>query len=87
MSYNIIREELANAELLPYSFFPLVHSGLRVKAMNPNRHSVLPSILFPYRNPGWGLPDIDILRQLAFGNGMRMERMVSLFNQSAGVYV
>ncbi|XP_036795684.1 methyltransferase-like 26 B [Oncorhynchus mykiss] len=27
-------------------------------------------------NPGWGLPDIDILRQLAFGNGMRMERMI-----------
>uniref|UniRef100_A0AAZ3PEL3 Uncharacterized protein n=1 Tax=Oncorhynchus tshawytscha TaxID=74940 RepID=A0AAZ3PEL3_ONCTS len=38
-------------------------------------------------NPGWGLPDIDVLRQLAFGNGMRMERMLSLFNQSAGVYV
>ncbi|CAB1350244.1 unnamed protein product [Coregonus sp. 'balchen'] len=24
-------------------------------------------------NPEWGLPDIDVLRQLAFGNGMRME--------------
>ncbi|XP_039518597.1 methyltransferase-like 26 B [Pimephales promelas] len=27
-------------------------------------------------NPEWGLPDIDVLRQLAFSNGMRMERMV-----------
>uniref|UniRef100_A0A671MRG3 UPF0585 protein C16orf13 homolog B-like n=1 Tax=Sinocyclocheilus anshuiensis TaxID=1608454 RepID=A0A671MRG3_9TELE len=26
-------------------------------------------------NPDWGLPDIDVLRQLAFSNGMRMERM------------
>uniref|UniRef100_A0A4W5JYX5 Zgc:103625 n=1 Tax=Hucho hucho TaxID=62062 RepID=A0A4W5JYX5_9TELE len=29
-------------------------------------------------NPGWGLPDIDVLRQLAFGNGMRMERMIEM---------
>ncbi|XP_067332490.1 methyltransferase-like 26 B isoform X1 [Channa argus] len=28
-------------------------------------------------NPEWGLPDIDVLRQLAYGNGMRMERIVS----------
>uniref|UniRef100_A0A673NIJ8 Zgc:103625 n=1 Tax=Sinocyclocheilus rhinocerous TaxID=307959 RepID=A0A673NIJ8_9TELE len=27
-------------------------------------------------NPDWGLPDIDVLRQLAFSNEMRMERMV-----------
>ncbi|XP_037394849.1 methyltransferase-like 26 B isoform X1 [Pygocentrus nattereri] len=27
-------------------------------------------------NPEWGLPDIDVLRQLAFGNGLRLERMV-----------
>ncbi|KAG7239985.1 hypothetical protein INR49_028095 [Caranx melampygus] len=26
-------------------------------------------------NPEWGLPDIDVLRQLAYGNGMRMERI------------
>lgn len=32
--------------------------------------------LLSVRNPDWGLPDIDVLRQLAFGNGMRMERMV-----------
>uniref|UniRef100_A0A667XAR0 Zgc:103625 n=1 Tax=Myripristis murdjan TaxID=586833 RepID=A0A667XAR0_9TELE len=30
-----------------------------------------------HRNPEWGLPDIDVLRQLAYGNGLRMERMVS----------
>lgn len=30
-----------------------------------------------HRNPEWGLPDIDVLRQLAYGNGMRLERMVS----------
>ncbi|XP_041737360.1 methyltransferase-like 26 B isoform X1 [Coregonus clupeaformis] len=29
-------------------------------------------------NPEWGLPDIDVLRQLAFGNGMRMERMIEM---------
>lgn len=29
------------------------------------------------RNPEWGLPDMDVLRQLAFGNGMRLERIVS----------
>uniref|UniRef100_A0A3P8W4H3 Zgc:103625 n=1 Tax=Cynoglossus semilaevis TaxID=244447 RepID=A0A3P8W4H3_CYNSE len=27
-------------------------------------------------NPEWGLPDIDVLRQLAYENGMRLERMV-----------
>ncbi|XP_041943316.1 methyltransferase-like 26 B [Alosa sapidissima] len=30
------------------------------------------------RNPEWGLPDIDVLRQIAFTNGMRMERMVDM---------
>lgn len=30
-----------------------------------------------HRNPEWGLPDIDVLRQLAFGNGIRLERIVS----------
>lgn len=28
-------------------------------------------------NPEWGLPDIDVLRQMAYGNGLRMERIVS----------
>ncbi|KAI3359187.1 hypothetical protein L3Q82_002712 [Scortum barcoo] len=28
-------------------------------------------------NPEWGLPDIDVLRQLAYESGMRMERIVS----------
>ncbi|XP_035510821.1 methyltransferase-like 26 B [Morone saxatilis] len=30
------------------------------------------------QNPEWGLPDIDVLRQLAYGNGMRMERMIEM---------
>ncbi|KAF7659955.1 hypothetical protein LDENG_00290670 [Lucifuga dentata] len=30
-------------------------------------------------NPEWGLPDIDVLRQLAYGNGIRLERMTSIF--------
>lgn len=30
-----------------------------------------------HRNPDWGLPDMDVLRQLAFGNGLRLERIVS----------
>ncbi|KAM3863635.1 methyltransferase-like 26 B [Diretmus argenteus] len=29
-------------------------------------------------NPEWGLPDIDVLRQLAYGNRMRMERMIEM---------
>lgn len=29
------------------------------------------------RNPEWGLPDMDVLRQLAYTNGMRLERIVS----------
>ncbi|XP_022608329.1 methyltransferase-like 26 B [Seriola dumerili] len=29
-------------------------------------------------NPEWGLPDMDVLRQLAYGNGMRMERIVEM---------
>ncbi|XP_034394466.1 methyltransferase-like 26 B [Cyclopterus lumpus] len=29
-------------------------------------------------NPEWGLPDIDVLRQLAYGNGMRLERMIEM---------
>ncbi|XP_026801887.2 methyltransferase-like 26 B [Pangasianodon hypophthalmus] len=29
-------------------------------------------------NPEWGLPDIDVLRQLAFGNGLRLERMIEM---------
>ncbi|XP_014855902.1 PREDICTED: UPF0585 protein C16orf13 homolog B-like isoform X1 [Poecilia mexicana] len=27
-------------------------------------------------NPEWGLPDLDVLRQQAYGNGLRLERMV-----------
>ncbi|KAM4598541.1 methyltransferase-like 26 B [Polymixia lowei] len=29
-------------------------------------------------NPEWGLPDIDVLRQLAYGNGLRMERIIEM---------
>ncbi|XP_076000239.1 methyltransferase-like 26 B [Genypterus blacodes] len=29
-------------------------------------------------NPEWGLPDMDVLRQLAYGNGLRLERMVEM---------
>lgn len=29
-------------------------------------------------NPDWGLPDIDVLRQLAFGNGVRLERIIEM---------
>lgn len=38
----------------------------------------------PRRNPDWGLPDIDVLRQLAYGNGMRMERIVSHMSRLEG---
>ncbi|XP_013880669.1 UPF0585 protein C16orf13 homolog B [Austrofundulus limnaeus] len=29
-------------------------------------------------NPEWGLPDIDVLRQQAYGNGLRLERMIEM---------
>ncbi|CAL1588196.1 unnamed protein product [Knipowitschia caucasica] len=29
-------------------------------------------------NPEWGLPDIDVLRQIAYGNGLRLERIVEM---------
>ncbi|XP_041862257.1 methyltransferase-like 26 B [Melanotaenia boesemani] len=29
-------------------------------------------------NPDWGLPDIDVLRQQAYGNGLRLERMIEM---------
>ncbi|XP_062263357.1 methyltransferase-like 26 B [Platichthys flesus] len=29
-------------------------------------------------NPEWGLPDMDVLRQLAYGNGIRMERIIEM---------
>uniref|UniRef100_A0A3B4A1G1 Methyltransferase like 26 n=1 Tax=Periophthalmus magnuspinnatus TaxID=409849 RepID=A0A3B4A1G1_9GOBI len=29
-------------------------------------------------NPEWGLPDIDVLRQIAYGNGLRMERIIEM---------
>lgn len=34
-------------------------------------------ILCYSRNPEWGLPDMDVLRQLAYTNGLRLERIVS----------
>ncbi|XP_066560251.1 methyltransferase-like 26 B [Amia ocellicauda] len=30
------------------------------------------------RDPAWGLPDIDVLRQLAYGNSLRLERMIEM---------
>ncbi|XP_033895320.3 methyltransferase-like 26 B [Acipenser ruthenus] len=30
------------------------------------------------RNPEWGLPDIDVLRQLAYKNALRLERMIEM---------
>ncbi|XP_064171678.1 methyltransferase-like 26 B [Anguilla rostrata] len=30
------------------------------------------------KNPEWGLPDVDVLRQLAFSNGTRLERMIEM---------
>uniref|UniRef100_H3C1H0 Zgc:103625 n=1 Tax=Tetraodon nigroviridis TaxID=99883 RepID=H3C1H0_TETNG len=29
-------------------------------------------------NPEWGLPDMDVLRQLAYTNGMRLERIIEM---------
>lgn len=41
------------------------------------RECKLTCAMLGHRNPEWGLPDIDVLRQLAFGNGIRLERIVS----------
>ncbi|XP_017280930.1 methyltransferase-like 26 B [Kryptolebias marmoratus] len=29
-------------------------------------------------NPEWGLPDLDVLRQQAYGSGLRLERMIEM---------
>ncbi|KAM4531116.1 methyltransferase-like 26 B [Odontesthes bonariensis] len=29
-------------------------------------------------NPEWGLPDMDVLRQQAYGSGLRLERMIEM---------
>lgn len=36
------------------------------------------------KNPEWGLPDIDVLRQLAYGNSLRLERIIEMedYNKS-----
>uniref|UniRef100_A0A7N8Y4M7 Zgc:103625 n=1 Tax=Mastacembelus armatus TaxID=205130 RepID=A0A7N8Y4M7_9TELE len=41
-------------------------------------HSLFTDVSICDRNPDWGLPDIDVLRQLAYGNGMRMERIIEM---------
>lgn len=51
--------------------WPFVSSNATIRG----RH--LTGLVLPLRNPEWGLPDVDVLRQLAYGNGLRMERMVS----------
>uniref|UniRef100_A0A8C2ZBU2 Zgc:103625 n=1 Tax=Cyclopterus lumpus TaxID=8103 RepID=A0A8C2ZBU2_CYCLU len=60
--------------LLQYSSFKTVYAinGTITPSCNEHLDAALRQM-----NPEWGLPDIDVLRQLAYGNGMRLERMVS----------
>uniref|UniRef100_A0A7N8XIP1 Zgc:103625 n=1 Tax=Mastacembelus armatus TaxID=205130 RepID=A0A7N8XIP1_9TELE len=61
--------------LLQYSSFKTVFAinGTITPSCNENLDAELRKI-----NPDWGLPDIDVLRQLAYGNGMRMERIIEM---------
>uniref|UniRef100_A0A4W6FZ17 Zgc:103625 n=1 Tax=Lates calcarifer TaxID=8187 RepID=A0A4W6FZ17_LATCA len=68
----IIAINLLQYQLLQNSTGRLGH----VKTM---KNVELTYLILLYRNPEWGLPDIDVLRQLAYGNGMRLERMVNYY--------
>ncbi|XP_061701357.1 methyltransferase-like 26 B [Syngnathoides biaculeatus] len=61
----------ANGLLVTYGAYAI--NGTIAPPCNRRLHEELRKM-----NPEWGLPDVDVLRQLAYGNGMRMERMVKL---------
>ncbi|XP_053195209.1 methyltransferase-like 26 B isoform X1 [Scomber japonicus] len=60
----------SNALLITYGVYAI--NGTIIPSCNELLDAELRNL-----NPDWGLPDIDVLRQLAYGNGMRLERMVS----------
>ncbi|XP_026181393.1 methyltransferase-like 26 B [Mastacembelus armatus] len=60
-----------NGLLITYGVFAI--NGTITPSCNENLDAELRKI-----NPDWGLPDIDVLRQLAYGNGMRMERIIEM---------
>uniref|UniRef100_A0A4W3KK38 Zgc:103625 n=1 Tax=Callorhinchus milii TaxID=7868 RepID=A0A4W3KK38_CALMI len=38
------------------------------------------------RNPDWGLPDMDVLRQLAYEKSLRLERMVEMLEDKCLIF-
>ncbi|KAM7387202.1 hypothetical protein PAMA_009696 [Pampus argenteus] len=63
--------------LLQYSSFKTAQVYAINGTITPSCNELLDAELRKM-NPEWGLPDIDVLRQLAYGNGIRMERMIEM---------
>ncbi|XP_014855904.1 PREDICTED: UPF0585 protein C16orf13 homolog B-like isoform X3 [Poecilia mexicana] len=61
--------------LLQYSSFKTAQVYAVNGVITPSCNEVLDEELRKL-NPEWGLPDLDVLRQQAYGNGLRLERMV-----------
>ncbi|XP_029692184.1 methyltransferase-like 26 B isoform X1 [Takifugu rubripes] len=60
-----------NGLLLTYGVFAI--NGTITPACNEKLDSELRKL-----NPEWGLPDMDVLRQLAYTNGLRLERIIEM---------
>ncbi|XP_075889233.1 methyltransferase-like 26 B [Nelusetta ayraudi] len=60
-----------NGLLMTYGVYAI--NGTITPSCNENLDAELRKL-----NPDWGLPDIDVLRQLAFGNGVRLERIIEM---------
>ncbi|XP_068193532.1 methyltransferase-like 26 B [Antennarius striatus] len=60
-----------NGLLITYGVYAI--NGTITPSCNENLDAELRKM-----NPEWGLPDIDVLRQLAYGNGIRLERIIEM---------
>ncbi|XP_018603506.1 methyltransferase-like 26 B [Scleropages formosus] len=67
-----------SAEVLRTSGFLMTYGPYAINGViTPSSNEELDKTLRE-KNPDWGLPDIDVLRQLAFGNGLRLERIIEM---------